>query len=127
MPSQVYQGNWSKWADVVRSFNQAEKMPKRPHVFYAWYEYEDYSGSAIVVFYLGDQFTGSYFVETGSHCSCNGLEECDWLPTEYPTSAALIACLKREPSYRFPEGQLGPLIKRIEKFAAEQSRRTALH
>jgi len=48
-------------------------------VIFAAYEYEDYSGSAEVIF-IHD---GKFFMASGGHCSCNGLEG-QWEPIEMP-------------------------------------------
>ncbi len=40
---------------------------------YAFYDYQDYSGEAFLVF--ENTKTGELFEVNGSHCSCNGLEE----------------------------------------------------
>jgi hypothetical protein len=47
-------------------------------VIYADYEYENYSGDAAVVF-VND---GKLYWQGGSHCSCHGLENDGWDPTE---------------------------------------------
>jgi hypothetical protein len=48
-------------------------------VIFAAYEYEDYSGSAEVIFV----HDGKFFMAQGGHCSCNGLED-QWEPIEMP-------------------------------------------
>src|ERR1700674_1289311 len=46
-------------------------------VYVAWYGLGDYCGSSIVIY----QKDGKLYEVNGSHCSCNGLEEC-WSPEE---------------------------------------------
>jgi hypothetical protein len=45
-------------------------------IIYAGYTYEDYSGSALVVF----KKDGKLYENNDGHCSCYGLE--DWRPEE---------------------------------------------
>lgn len=78
----VYQENWSSWADVVRDF-QVE-VPEPEEVLVAWYGYESFEGSAVVVYRNGNMF---YVVE-GSHCSCYGLED-NWNPEAFEGSALI--------------------------------------
>jgi hypothetical protein len=42
-------------------------------ICYAFYEYEDYSGDAFVIYYR--KSTRKYYEAHGSHCSCYGLED----------------------------------------------------
>lgn len=48
-------------------------------VIFAAYEYEDYSGSAEVI-YIHE---GKFYMVQGAHCSCYGLED-QWEPIEMP-------------------------------------------
>jgi hypothetical protein len=74
----MFDGLFGNKDDVCREFNvQFDGL-----VIYAWYEYEDYSGSAEVIF-LHD---GKIFTVSGGHCSCNGLED-QWEPIEMPLAA----------------------------------------
>ena len=59
-----------------------EPPPTDSEILAAYYAYEDYSGTAFVLFQRDDKL---YEVNDG-HCSCNGLE--DWSPEE-TTWAAL--------------------------------------
>lgn len=74
----MFEGLFGNKDDVCREFN----VQFDGAVIYAWYEYEDYSGSAEVIFI----HNGKFFTVSGSHCSCNGLEEC-WDPIEMPLAA----------------------------------------
>lgn len=56
----------------------------------AWYEYEDYSGSAFVIY--RSKADGLLYEVSGSHCSCFGLEG-QW---EYGEPAAAVELLARE-------------------------------
>ncbi len=69
--------------------------PEPTAVLYAYYQFEDYSGDAEVLYKRGRRY---YLVE-GGHCSCHGLEG-QWEPTEYPTKRVLINCLKKAGGYR---------------------------
>ena len=66
------------------------QMDEPTAVIYANYSYEDYSGDSIVVYYDA----GQYWLETGGHCSCYGLEG-TWGPTSYDTKELFIECLKK--------------------------------
>lgn len=70
----VYFDIFSSWRDVQREFGMNEP---EPDVLFAAYEYESYSGEALVVFRRG----GELWTVHGSHCSCYGLEE-QWSPDQ---------------------------------------------
>ena len=74
----MFDGLFGDKDDVCREFNvQFDGV-----VIYAWYEYEDYSGSAEVIF-IHD---GKIFTVSGGHCSCHGLED-QWDAVEMPLAA----------------------------------------
>lgn len=73
--------------DVFSEFNAPEEDQEGVEIIYAVYERGDYEGSAFVLFRKG----GKLFEVNGSHCSCNGLEEC-WGPEE----TSIEALRKRE-------------------------------
>ncbi len=52
-------------------------FPTDDEVIVAAYEYEDYSGDAIVLF----RRDGKFYEVNGGHCSCYGLED-QWSPEE---------------------------------------------
>jgi len=62
-------------------------------ILLAYYDYEDYSGSAFVLF----RKDGKLFEVNGGHCSCYGLEG-QWTPEE-TTAEALV--------FRMDKGDLG--------------------
>lgn len=67
------------------------KIPDNLIIFYSYYQYEDYSGYGHLVGY--DTETDEFFYNSGSHCSCYGLED-QWSPEEY-TYEQLVAYIKR--------------------------------
>ncbi len=67
------------WQDVQREFRMTE--PEPDEVLAALYETGSYEGSAEVIYRRGDK----YYVASGSHCSCYGLEG-QWEPEEYDKS-----------------------------------------
>jgi hypothetical protein len=90
--------------------SQARKLSRRVRILLAYYDYEDYSGSAFVLF----KKDGKLYEVNGSHCSCYGLEECGWDPEE--TSKEILL-------YRLDHGNLGTEYsygdERANIFAAE--------
>lgn len=64
----TYHDIFSSWDDVKREFET--DFPEPACVLFAAYEYEDYSGEALVVFDNGDGLK----MVNGGHCSCRGLE-----------------------------------------------------
>src|SRR5436190_5375054 len=62
----VYYDGFSSHDDLP----YGEDNPSPGEVVYAGYTYEDYSGSALVVFVRD----GAWFENHDSHCSCYGLE-----------------------------------------------------
>lgn len=90
-----YHEMFQSWDDVVNEFKITGDEAKKPdRVFYAFYDYVDYSGDAEVIYRRGSKF----YAVSGGHCSCYGLEG-QWEPTEYPSADAMIQCLKRETRY----------------------------
>ncbi len=76
-----YYDNWSHREDIALEYKGVD-IPKDEEIVYAGYTYEDYEGSAIVVFVKD----GVLYENNDSHCSCNGLE--NWGPEE--TSAGAL-------------------------------------
>jgi len=64
-------------SDIVGQFSAPENALEEAVILYAKYRYEDYSGSAYILYMIEDKM---YEVH-GSHCSCNGLEG-QWSPEE---------------------------------------------
>jgi hypothetical protein len=78
----VYEDLFPDWDTVRSEFRDGVPEVEPTHV-YADYDYDDYSGWAIVA-YTNDGKT--FYVNEGSHCSCYGLEG-QWDPTEMTTPA----------------------------------------
>lgn len=73
----VYRNEFDSDEDIISNFNAPEDSLQGATVLYADYTYEDYSGSATVIF----EKDGKLFEVNGSHCSCYGLEG-QWEPEE---------------------------------------------
>jgi hypothetical protein len=86
-----YFGDWSDHKDMANEWStgrydydakgyskiQVDGMATDAEVLVAIYEYEDYSGSAYMLF----KRDGKIFEVEGGHCSCYGLED-QWEPAE---------------------------------------------
>lgn len=70
-------GLFSDPEEVFNSFGASIKDRKGVTILFAWYEYEDYSGVAFVLFRQNRKLYEVY----GSHCSCYGLEG-QWQPEQ---------------------------------------------
>ena len=70
----VYYDLFESWEDVQREFDMKEPEPE---VLFAAYEYENYSGDAMVLF----KRDNTLWLVEGSHCSCAGLER-QWIPED---------------------------------------------
>lgn len=71
---------------MIRDFElTAEQVAAIGEVIFAGYTYENYSGSAFVLYVDADN--GKLYEVNGGHCSCHGLED-QWEPEE--TSAAAV-------------------------------------
>jgi hypothetical protein len=85
---------YSEWFDNWESVksNFGKGVPdKEPNHVYAWYDdLYGYSGQAVVAYYKDRHF----YLVTGSHCSCYGLED-QWEPEEY-TPSLFKKMLERE-------------------------------
>jgi hypothetical protein len=62
------QEHYNEWFEYKRK----PEYPDNLHIFMSVYTYEDYSGDAWLVGYDTDK--ESFFMVTGGHCSCYGLE-----------------------------------------------------
>ena len=91
----IFLGDWNCLKDVCSDFQiDAKDLEKEGvYVLLGIYEYEDYSGSAFVLFLKDDKL----YEVNGGHCSCYGLEE-QWEPEE--TSVAALV-------HRYEKGNLG--------------------
>ena len=81
--SAKYYDEWKSHDDLRGDYPDA---PDDNSIVFAGYTYEDYSGSAFVVFVRD----GKVFENHDGHCSCHGLE--DWAPEE--TSLAALRMRK---------------------------------
>jgi hypothetical protein len=73
----VFNDLFERDQDIVGQFSAPADALAGAVVHYARCQYEDYQGSAIVIF----EKDGKLFEVYGSHCSCNGLEG-QWEPEE---------------------------------------------
>lgn len=103
--SNIYDGEFSDWADVQREFEMEE--PKPEEVLYADYNRDGYDGSAHIVYRNGDKF---YYVY-GGHCSCYGLEG-QWDPEEYTAELFVAAYEKGSWSDYIPKD----VLRRVREF-----------
>jgi hypothetical protein len=102
------------WRGEVAPQQDMGIQPEDMDLVMAYYSYEDYQGSAMVVY--RDKRDGKVYANYGSHCSCYGLED-QWSPEE----VSLKELLSR-PSYIYvwswgmdwEEGQ-DPLNNEIRK------------
>jgi len=81
----MYHDLFTNNEDIVREFHAPDGALDGATVLLAWYRYEDYSGSALVVF----EKDGKLWEVNGNHCSCNGLED-QWQPEETSWEALSI-------------------------------------
>ena len=95
----VFLGNWGGISDVARDFQCDETELEGSDFIIAGYSYEDYSGSAYVLF----EKDGKVYEVSGGHCSCDGLEG-QWEPYEM-TAEAISHILENGCYYRdyFPQ------------------------
>jgi len=120
--SEVYHGLFCEWDDVVMNFagvtyaDEADQkrarlsIPEPDEVLLAAYEYEDYSGDAVVIYRNGDKF----YMNFGGHCSCHGLED-QWSPEEYDRDTALAYWEKmRDDGYGLQQTFAPQIIERIK-------------
>lgn len=72
----MYFGSFENKKDICEQF----RIPNfEGTVLFAVYDNEDYDGSAEVIFV----HDGKFYMASGSHCSCYGLED-QWEPIEMP-------------------------------------------
>lgn len=71
----VYINDWECEADMLRDFNIKKEDLQNCEVLFASYTYEDYTGSAYVLLHGN----GKFYEVHGSHCSCYGLSESDYM------------------------------------------------
>ena len=75
----TYRDEWKTYEDVLGDYG--DNLPPEDDIVYAGYTYEDYSGSALIVF----RKDGKLFENNDGHCSCHGLEH--WAPEETSVEA----------------------------------------
>lgn len=63
---------FDSWADVMSNFYVKNPIPE-PLYVYAEYDGSGYEGDALVIYSNNGV---NWTIETGSHCSCYGLENC---------------------------------------------------
>ena len=73
----VFYDDWESLEDMKSDFRISDEDLTGVKVLFASYTYENYQGSATVLFEKDDKL----FEVIGSHCSCYGLED-QWEPTE---------------------------------------------
>lgn len=81
----VYRHDFKNAEDVIAQFTAPSDALDDAKVLFADYTYEDYSGSATVIF----EKDGKLWEVNGSHCSCYGLEG-QWAPEETTWEAIAI-------------------------------------
>lgn len=94
-----------------RSKEILKKYPKPTEVLYAFYEYENYSGSAFVLWRKGRK----YYTLHGSHCSCYGLEESGFNPDIWSKKELLGYLKKANYIYGMDDEMKKLLIKKLER------------
>lgn len=106
----VYLGDFADEKDMLNSFSQTADALEGAKVLLAWYESGGYDGSAYVLF----ERDGKLFETSGSHCSCNGLED-SWSPEE----TSIEALEKRDHGYLWN----GAADEALQKILATLKRR----
>lgn len=125
----AYHGEFASWNDVVANFcgakydpvvlNRLLKKHSEPSkVFYANYDRDDpYSGMAVVIWRDGSK----YFLLTGSHCSCHGLEEARFDPEVFYSKQIFIEYLKKT---RYISGLPAEIHQRLIKQLSQTKKKT---
>jgi hypothetical protein len=78
----LYEGPTFLRLAVANDFDIEEAVLEGCRLLLAYYNYEDYSGEAFVLF----EREGQLYEVNGSHCSCHGLEG-QWRPEETSVTA----------------------------------------
>jgi hypothetical protein len=73
----VYVNDWKDTgeAGMLKDFGIDKSYIAGAEILFASYTYENYEGDAFVLF----RRDGNLYEVNGSHCSCYGLSECDYL------------------------------------------------
>lgn len=77
-PVSPFVQNFADVEDVITAYKAPADALEGAVIHLAWYGYGDYCGGSLIVF----EKDGKLWEVNGSHCSCNGLEECGWSPEE---------------------------------------------
>lgn len=109
MGKNVYTGVFESWEDVLKQFsglckysnlseaerNEYEELlkanPEPRKVYHANYDHGGYDGQATVIWQRGKKF----YMLSGSHCSCYGLEDTGFEPEEYESKELFVAAFKK--------------------------------
>lgn len=109
----MYMHDWatSQREGMMTDFYIDEAALEGAEILFATYTYEDYSGSAHVLF----RREGKFFEVVGGHCSCYGLEE-QWDPEEV-TIEFLLQRIDSYPDYY--EEATAEIVEILIKLRAE--------
>lgn len=100
----IFLGDFEDFKDVCSEFNVDQKDLEKEGVYMLLgiYEYEEYEGSAFVLFLKEDKL----YEVNGGHCSCYGLEG-QWEPEETSVKAighrlekGHLGCWRREKEFK---------------------------
>jgi len=92
----MYFGGFQSIDDIIGQFQIKESELEDAKILAAVYDGGSYDGSAMVVF----RKDGKLWEVNGSHCSCNGLEDC-WSPEETTYDALM---------FRIENGQMSTYV-----------------
>lgn len=94
------------WNDVIKCFAVKDSSNYYNAVpLFACYNTEDYEGTALVIFI----HCGKFWLVSGSHCSCYGLEN-QWEPEETPLEVLMHFATKGDYSLRGYEEEFTKLV-----------------
>lgn len=85
-----------EWSDAKEQAKALIDIPEPEEVLLAINHYESYSGSAWIVYRIGEE----YFEVHGGHCSCYGFEG-QWEPEDCGTAKEFLEALKKRPLYEY--------------------------
>lgn len=80
MEKRYYEGfdDWKNVSEQFGKYGSPEQIGDEPEYVFAWYNQDGYEGNAGVIYSYDKE---NFFIVSGSHCSCYGLED-QWDPTE---------------------------------------------
>ena len=105
----MFDGIFDNANDVFKHFDVSEEDQVGVHFVYACYEAEDYEGHAGVIFLKG----GRFYIVTGSHCSCHGLED-QWDPEEITLEEIRHYRKNRKTPYGLDFDAVEEVVKRFD-------------